>query len=240
MTDELITRLAAANPVPHDGPLHVPEPARPRPTWKIALGVVVAIAALAGTGIAIADGLGAFNGIGAAQHQRTASDAIDPATVAFIKTHLNGVELDTARHIGQLPSGNNVYVVADSLSGANLCTVIGPPHGKVTCGDPLSKAHPVTIDTYPVFSNGALKSWITFGIALDGVTSISFQYSTSAAPADGGGPLGPGVTEPVNDNLWIYRSDDAFPPTVLQSVTAHFADGTAVTEPDVGKNCAAC
>src|SRR3954451_6998710 len=68
MTDELITRLAAANPVPYDGPLHIATPVRVRPTWKIALSAIVAIAALALAGIAIADGLGIFNGISAVQH----------------------------------------------------------------------------------------------------------------------------------------------------------------------------
>src|SRR3954451_24089555 len=35
MTDELITRLAAANPVPHDGPLHIAEPIRVRPSSRL-------------------------------------------------------------------------------------------------------------------------------------------------------------------------------------------------------------
>src|SRR3954452_13228472 len=81
MTDELIARLAAANPVPREGTLHVLEPVRLRRSWRPVLGVAVAVAALAGAGIAIAAGFGAFNGISAAQHPQTGADVIDPATM---------------------------------------------------------------------------------------------------------------------------------------------------------------
>src|SRR4051794_2651356 len=68
MTDELITRLAAANPVPHGGPLHLAEPVRVRPSWRAVLGVTLAVAALTGAGVAIAAGFGAFDGISSVQH----------------------------------------------------------------------------------------------------------------------------------------------------------------------------
>src|SRR5215471_14498046 len=75
MTDELITRLAAANPVPHDGRLHFAEPVRSRTTRKAVLVAAVVVIALAGTSVAIANRLGAFdggvfNGISAAHHPR--------------------------------------------------------------------------------------------------------------------------------------------------------------------------
>lgn len=60
--DDAIRRLAAANPVPHDGPLHQPAPIRARRPGRPVLGVAVAVAALAGAGVAIAAGFGAFEG----------------------------------------------------------------------------------------------------------------------------------------------------------------------------------
>jgi hypothetical protein len=206
-----------------------------RPRSRRSLAVVAATAAaLAGAGVAIAAGLGAFAGIGAAQHPQTGADVIDPATGAYLQENLAGIQLDTARHIGHLPDGQNVYVVTGTQN--DLCTVVGPPNAFVQCGDPLSDSHPATITGDYAVKNGSSIRWVIFGLALDGVTSVSFQ----ATQADGGGPAGPEVTVPVNDNLWIYPSDDASEVDVSQPFTAHFADGTTVVEPAAGRNCAAC
>ena len=67
MKNDLIRRLAAANPVPHDGPLHLLEQLPAARLRRPALGVAVAVAALAGAGVAIAAGLGAFEGTPAPQ-----------------------------------------------------------------------------------------------------------------------------------------------------------------------------
>ncbi|HET9115390.1 MAG TPA: hypothetical protein VFN33_04780 [Gaiellaceae bacterium] len=217
-----------------NGWLHLSLPAVRRRSW---LAVAVVAAALVGAvGVGIAAGLGAFDGIGAAQHQQSAGDALDPATAAYVKRSLVGIQLDTARHIGRLPDGHDVYVITGSLN--DLCVVVGPPNAESWCGQPLTDAHPATLATYPI-SNAAgtaVISWITFGVALDGVTSVSFQPTQAAA----GGPSGPELTVPVTDNLWTYRTDDKVPPYALQSVAAHFADGRTVVEPPTGENCAAC
>lgn len=62
MKDDVIARLVAANPVPHDGPLNLPEGALLRRSRKPVVGAVVAAVALAGAGVAVAAGLGAFEG----------------------------------------------------------------------------------------------------------------------------------------------------------------------------------
>jgi hypothetical protein len=251
MTDELITRLAAANPVPHDGHLYVAEPARVRPSWKVVLGVVVAMAALGGAGVAIADGLGVFNGISSVQHSQTTGDVIDPATAAYIEGKncdgpgepvCHGVvapQFDTARHLGQLPNGQNIYVLG--CAQTYLCTVIGPPHFEVEGTSPLSKSHPSTIFTYLAVndSDSSANRWFTFGVALDGATSVSFYPKETAD----GTPTGPQVTVPVSNNFWIYAGppgDSQDMPNAGQPLTVHFADGTTVTEPANGPNCAAC
>jgi hypothetical protein len=77
---------------------------------------------------------------------------------------------------------------------------------------------------------------MNFGVAINGVTSVSFR--TAMTPD--GIPTGPEVAVPVTGNFWSYPSNSNDPPFNLQPVTAHFADGTTVTEPATGTNCAAC
>ena len=61
MRSDPIRRLAASNPVPHDGPLHLPEPIRPCGRRAV-LGLAIAVTAFASAGVAVAAGLGAFEG----------------------------------------------------------------------------------------------------------------------------------------------------------------------------------
>jgi hypothetical protein len=201
---------------------------RVRPVFVVAL----AVAALVGAGAAIADGFGAFDGIGVADHPQTVADMIDPATAAYLtgttpqSADVMGLQLDSARHLGQLQDGQNIYVIPRNGDGSNLCTVVGPPHPEIECNSTLNQSHPTTIFTYS--ANQPAAAPVTFGVALDGVTSVSFQA--------GAYPNGQEVTVPVNDNLWIY------PGVVyaLQPVTSRFADGTTVVEPGQGAGCAAC
>lgn len=222
-----------------------------RRRWKPLLVAAVVTAALAGTGIAIAAGLGAFNGISSVQHPQTTGDEIDPATMAYVERTnctqpngqpcapmISGLRFDTARHLGRLPDGQNVYVIQRTGNDdANLCTVVGPPDAEFECNGTLSRSHPSTIFTYRSDSDSTAPRWFTFGVAFDGATSVSFDPKNTAD----GAPTGPRVTVAVSNNFWIYegpRGDP--PPTVLQPVTIHFADGTSVTEPATGTNCAAC
>jgi hypothetical protein len=61
MKDDLIKRLAAANPIPHDGPLHLPDSVPARPRGRV-LSLAVAVVVLACAGVGIAAGFGAFEG----------------------------------------------------------------------------------------------------------------------------------------------------------------------------------
>lgn len=233
--DELRSVLSAyAGP---DEPLRRPARQRLRARRPV-LVAAVSVAALAVAGVAIAAGFGAFDGlagIGAAQHPRTSSDVIDPAIARYMQEHLVGIKMDTARNIGQLPDGQTVYVVTGKLN--DLCTVIGQPTSVpiTLCGDPLTAAHPATITGDYAVTNDPPTQWVIYGLARDGVTSVSFQPTQADNQ-----PSGPEVTVPVNHNLWIYRSDYAQEVDVFQPVKAHLADGTTVTEPATGTNCAAC
>jgi len=212
---ELLAPLTLIEPVPFRGTT--------RGAWgplrRPVLAVAIVVVALALTGVAIANGIGAFDGIGAAQHPQTGADVIDSATRAYMEGGssmpiVGGVIWDTARVVGRLPDGQNIYVF--TTKSDNLCYVVGPPHPEWNCEDPLTRAHPSTVFAYT--RNG--EPWTIVGVTLDGVTSVSFD--------DGGRE----VTLPVKDNVWTYRTraaDDAFY-HAGSSLTAHFADGTAVVQ----------
>lgn len=201
------------------------------------LVVAFAVTALAGTGVAIADGLGAFdggafNGISAAHHPRTSDDVIDPATQAYMERKgctqpdgspcapmMVGMRLDTSRRIAQLPDGANLYIFKTTWQG--LCFVSGPPPRghEFLCSGPLSHSHPSTAWFYSDGSNDG-SDWFTFGIAVDGVTAVSFEQN------------GREVTVPVKGNVWTYRSDSMYATIAIGGLplTAHFADGTTVVD----------
>jgi hypothetical protein len=202
---------------------------RARRRWRPILVAAVAVAALVGVGVAIAAGFGAFNGISAAQHLQTGADRIDPATRAYMEHGsqpiIKGLRFNTARHVGQLRGGQNVYVLARSGANDNLCFVIGPPGPEWNCSSTLSRRHPSTAFVY---TQGG-KPWSTVGIALDGVTAVSFKVGGREL---GGKEVGGHeVTVPVKNNIWTYTSRN------FQSLgqatfvlTAHFADGTAAVD----------
>lgn len=206
--------------------------ANARRRWRPLLVAAVAIVALAIAGVAIADRLGAFNGgpfngLSAAHHPRTPADVIDPATRAWLKNCggnpcsplLAEKRLGASRRIGQLPSGQNIYVFTTTWKA--LCYVVGPPSPEYTpeysCNLPRSRSHPSTAYLY---YNSPKSDWFTFGLALDGVTAVSFKAN------------GRQFTVPVRNNVWSFRSNSFTALNApLHSLTAHFADGTTVNEP---------
>lgn len=211
---ELLAPLGRIEPLPFA------EPESRHRLWKSILVAAVVAVALGLAGVAIADGLGAFNGIGAAQHPPTGADVIDPATRAYMECNtgatpcmpvIHGLLFDTARVVGQLPSGQNIYVITTTSS--DLCFVVGPPHPEWNCDDPLSRSHPSTVFLYGQDPNIAPP---TFGIALDGVTAVSFEA------------WGRQVTVPVENNFWTYPGDVFY--SAYSRLTAHFADGMSVVE----------
>ncbi len=180
-------------------------------------------------GVAIADGFGAFNGISAAQHPQIGADVIDPATRAYMEgqdcSHLpdgppphcmpviGGLLFNTARVVGQIPSGQNIYVITTKSN--SLCFVVGPPSPEWNCDDPLSASHPSTVFAYT--EGGG--PWTLVGVALDGVTTVSFNED------------GQEVTVPVKHNVWTYQTESPDPLYgPMASLTAHFADGTTVVQ----------
>ena len=182
----------------------------------------IAAAALAGAGIAIAAGFGAFDGIGAAQHPQTGADVLDAKTLANLQemcpsdsqanfyNPLCHLVLDSTRLIGTIPSVGNVYVVANTRG--ELCTIW--EGGSASCGRPLSKSQPITFGTFnPSPTTGG--TFVASGLALDGVTSVSFTVRGKA------------VTVPVTNNAWEYDEPNSHA-SQGYCIVAHLADGSTV------------
>jgi hypothetical protein len=180
------------------------------------LVAAIAVGALAGVGVAIAASLGAFDGISAAQHPATAADKLDPGVAASIAADKTlGIDTATARFITQFADGARIYVVA-TKTGA-LCVVAerlpnndGRNDASATgCGSPLSQSQPTTAQSFQPNEGTPPISW---GIALDSVTAVSFET------ADGSE-----VTVPVKNNVWAYEGKGL---GEIGPITVHFDDGS--------------
>lgn len=188
-------------------PVTLPRAGRQRRSLgRPVLVAVVAACALAGAGVAIADGLGVFNGLSAAEREQVAADTLDPRTAAFLRQSPMKILSDSVRLVGQLPSGRHFYVAAD-VNG-DLCVVV--EQQMVGCGPALTRDHPITIAYMSNSKPGAPPA--SYGVAMDGVTAVSFVGD------------GQQVTVPVENNVWAYEGASS----VLQSATVHFADGTSL------------
>ena len=188
---------------------------RSRRRWRPVLVAAVAVAALVGTGVAIAAGFGAFDGISAAQHPPTAADKLDPAVAASLaENNSMGLELDSARFVTQLADGVRIYAVA--TQNGELCAVaekLPNNDGKddasaLGCGSSLSPSQPTTAESFQANESTPPISW---GIALDSVSAVSFTAG------------GREVTVPVTNNVWAYEGAGAISP-----LTVHFRDGSTV------------
>jgi hypothetical protein len=188
----------------------------PRRRWRTVLVAAVAVAALIGVGVAIAASVGAFHGISAAQHPQTPADKIDPKLLAEINAanaNLKGgpgqLLPDSARLVKEV-TGARFYAVATSTG--QLCVLAEREIGGVGmgCGSPLTQKQPSTAAT---FARNQSSAAITWGIALDGVSAVSFMAGGHA------------VTVPVTNNVWAY---EGAAPT-HGTLTAHFKDGHTET-----------
>lgn len=176
---------------------------------------------LRGFGVSTA-GLSPFNGISAAEHATTGADVLPRRILAQIKqmnaqyasasaTGFQPLRLlpNTARVLGRAPNGSAVYGLTDNRG--DLCT-FGDDGG--SCGPPLSRSHPVTIGT----ANGSPTTGgtlIVSGVAMDGVTSLSFTVWNKK------------VTVPVKNNVYLYRKPDSTAHDA-RCVVAHLANGSTL------------
>jgi len=204
---ELLAPLHRLEPVP----FAVPERPERRPLWRRPVVVAaVLVVALALTGVAIANGVGAFNGISAAQHPQSTADLLGPqelppdcsSSVASASAFCK-LDLGSARLVRTLPSGRKVWVATDSRG--DLCVFL--QEGGASCGSELTPSRPTTLAS---FKKGPGVPLITYGVALDGIVAVSFTAG------------GKQVAVPVEDNVWAYEG----PNSAFESLTVHHADGS--------------
>ena len=179
----------------------------------------IVVAALALRGVAIANGVGAFNGIGSAQRPQTGADALDPKDLppdcgsgspAAAHSPFCHLILGSARLVRTLPGGDKVWVVTDTHG--DLCVIV--ENSAASCGSPLKEPQPITFassNESPTTSG----EFIASGVAIDGVSSVSFTVR------------GNDVTVPVEDNVWAYEEQDSHA-IEARCILAHFADGSTV------------
>jgi hypothetical protein len=188
-----------------------------RRRWRPVVGAVVVVAALVGAGVAIAAGFGAFDGISAAQHPPTPADRLDPAVVASLADDkMLGLEPDSARFVTQLADGIRIYAVA--AADGQLCAVaerLPNNNGKndaaeTTCRSQLTQSQPTNATSFQPNERAPV---ITWGIALDSVTAVSFTAG------------GQEVTVPVKNNVWAYEGDNP----AFGSLIVHFDNGSTET-----------
>lgn len=216
---DLLAPLRGLEPVP----FAISEKSERRPLLRRPVVVAgIAAVALALTGVAIANGVGAFNGISAAQHKPTGASVLDRATLTEIKRQntfavehstpqfpIPKLLLVTARVLGKMPDGSPVYGLTDTRG--SLCTFseVGG-----SCGSPLSKSRPISFASFnPSPTTGG--KFTASGVAIDGVTSVSFTV------------WGKEVTVPVRNNVWVYEKPDTTAHGA-RCIVAHFADGSTV------------
>lgn len=157
MRSDPIRRLAAANPVPHEGPLHLPEPidlgAR-RPV----VGIALVAALLASAGVAVAAGFGAFEGTPAPPNISTTFTRLNSMADQAVQQGIAGKypQADVSRAHGvleiQTPDGPEDLWVAPSDQGGE-CFFIdwandppqqnGSQYGFGGCQPPWATSNPV-------------------------------------------------------------------------------------------------
>ena len=106
------------------------------------------------------------------------------------------------------PRPNTLWVQLVTMEAHHRQTVSG------SGGPQLGAAHPTTIATDTLVVSGPHATPpLTFGVACDGITSVSFTA------------LGHVQTAPVVNNVWYHIG----PNSALWSLTVHYADGHSRT-----------
>jgi hypothetical protein len=236
MTDELITRLAAANPVPHDGTLHVLEPARLRRSWRPVLGIAVALVALAGAGVAVAAGFGAFEGTPAPPE--ITSDLTVPKQIVADATKQGFAQAfpqaDVSHAHGvieiQTPDGPQDLWAAPNDQGGQ-CFFIDYANDAVgSSGGKPGTGGCVTPDAYG--DSKILADGPEWGIDHPDLLTVYGSVEVDAATVNIALQDGSALTAPVAEHFFLASIPKPATPgdAKLEKVTAFDATGTKVAE----------
>ena len=193
--DELVRRLLA--PLERVEPVKLVSDDRGRRRRR-SLALAIAFATAAG-GLAAAAVTGPLDGIFSADHPRRAVDVLDARTAAMLRSDESrgdriGVRLlGQSRLVGTLPMGRRVYVVPTSKG--RLCVVI--QRLAESCSEPLTQPVPLTFTVVDPDRAGGGQGPIAYGVARDGVVSVSFTVG------------GRRVTVPIHHNLFVFQARPA-------------------------------
>lgn len=197
--------------------------------------------------------LGAFNGLSAAKRAQAGANVLPPRVLGAIKQenagqkqlvagaakagqHVSygGLELpDTARLLGKTSDATTFYGLSTTIGRLCIVEYIAPLDFSTWCVPPLSRSRPITLDT-SLYGLGRPNKLLDFaGVAMDGVTSVSFTVlrgntssmcAWSNSPSCRAKPVG--ITVPVKNN--VYHLTTRSSSSTVQGVVAHFADGSTV------------
>jgi hypothetical protein len=191
MSNDVIARLAAANPVPTGEPLHLPEPVRVRRPRRVAIAVALA-AAVAIPATAFAGALGGLLGI--------SNDGTTVSTSAVLpgETNLDQAmqQLQVGGTMQSLGTLNGVAFYATRNADGNFCVAMERVDGQFGKGfgcDENPDGFPsatVQAFTFPVLNR-------LQGVAADGVATVQ-ALDASGDVID---------STPVVDNLFASTTD---------------------------------
>ena len=216
MNNDVIARLAAANPVPHDGPLDLPEPIRVRP--RRAVIAVALAAAIAIPATAFADKLGDLLGIS------NGGTSVSSGTVLPGETKLDAAmqELKVGGTMQSLGALNGVAFYATRNADGHFCFAMVRVDGQFGKG--------FGCDLNAVNFPSAKVQALTFpdlrrlqGVAADGVATVQ------ALDANGN------VVDstPVENNLFASTTD--LPAGAVAAIRTLDADGNATATEQLPK-----
>lgn len=167
------------------------------------------------SGAAVAETLNPLTGIGAADRPKRDGDTLGSGVQAQLRTDSppsGGVDqvgtrlTQSARLVGTLPSGRKVYVVPTERG--RLCVVVA--RLAESCGNSLTPAEPVT---FTAAWDRPGDSAYAYGVALDGVRSVSFSSHGSR------------VTVPVEHNFFVYETEPLDAPPGFGGLVVTFDGG---------------
>lgn len=197
--------------------------------------------------------LAAFNGLSAARHAQAGANVLPPRVLASINEgnaeqrrliaraakagqHVSygGYWLpDTARLVGKTSDATTFYGLSTTIGRLCIVEYIAVLDFSTWCVPPLSRSRPITLDASLSGLGRPNKILDLAGVAMDGVTSVSFSVlrkSTSSICAWSDSPScrakHVGITVPVKDDVYHLRTHSSS--STVQGVVAHFADGSTV------------
>lgn len=223
-------RLAALNPVPSSERdslaarldeirprLPQFDPSASRRNWKPPIIALAVIFVLGVGGVAVAASWNPLSGIGSADRPPELTDTLSPDAKEQLRRAFEpqagridaiGSRLvDQARLLGELPDGHKVYAVPTSKG--KLCIYVA--ESVVSCGDPLTRAEPITRTMSKI---GPATPLVIWGATTNDVLSVSFEV--------GGQP----VTAPVTNNFYAWEGPPTATVSGVSPATVTFLDGT--------------